>query len=229
MRQCGSPAIHSQYTPHVLFEPLARPSRLLPSTIAVSPLLTPRIVLPLPPTGSLRSNAMGTNFVLHTSIPHMPPETLATFYKKPSVISKIGRGGRPRDLYTALYDASASDRHTASPPAGSLLDEARGAGNDPTHRSTARADVILCRNKQPYFDGKHFRLKMGSRVEVASVKNFQLIEHNTPTDDRASLPGSGVLVQFGKVTNNDFHLDFKAPFSRTCVCVCVCVCVCTTR
>lgn len=44
-----------------------------------------------------------------------------------------------------------------------------------------------------------------SRVEVASVKNFQLIEK---FDE-----GQRMLLQFGKVNEKTFNLDFTYPIS----------------
>ena len=52
-------------------------------------------------------------------------------------------------------------------------------------------------------DGK-FRLNFRGRVTVPSIKNFQLI----PDDEL-----NNIILQFGKVEEDTFHLDFKAPFN----------------
>ena len=47
-------------------------------------------------------------------------------------------------------------------------------------------------------------LNFNGRVTVPSVKNFQLVEQ----DDRDT-----VLMQFGKVGEDRFHMDFRAPLT----------------
>ena len=44
-------------------------------------------------------------------------------------------------------------------------------------------------------------------MEKPSVKNFQLVEH---ADE-----GFKVLLQFGKIDDNLYNLDFQHPFSLT--------------
>ena len=46
-------------------------------------------------------------------------------------------------------------------------------------------------------------LNFNGRVDKASVKNFQLI--NKEDDEK--------IMQFGRIGNNDFHLDVKWPMS----------------
>jgi len=47
-------------------------------------------------------------------------------------------------------------------------------------------------------------LNFNGRVEKPSVKNFQLIDEKS--DDR-------IYLQFGRVTNDTFNMDFEWPLS----------------
>jgi hypothetical protein len=75
---------------------------------------------------------------------------------------------------------------------------------------------ILCDlyiNKPPIWDEskiffkfsvyKTYGLKFNSRVEKSSTKNFQLIKVN----------GEEILLQFGKINDNLFSMDFQHPLS----------------
>lgn len=71
--------------------------------------------------------------------------------------------------------------------------------------------MFLFFNKPPkwnerkrYTDVQAFVLNFSGRVDRASVKNFQLI------DDRDE---SKVYLQFGRVTDHSFNMDFQWPFS----------------
>ena len=58
--------------------------------------------------------------------------------------------------------------------------------------------------KEPVFEKGNYRLNFHGRVKLPSVKNYQLV----PATDI-----SNVWTQFGKVNEDDFHLDFKAPLT----------------
>lgn len=62
-------------------------------------------------------------------------------------------------------------------------------------------------NNPPKWSDEHqaFVLDFYNRVEKASVKNFQLVERD---DD-----GFKVLLQFGKIDDNLYNLDYQYPFS----------------
>mmetsp|Transcript_34976 Transcript_34976/g.45104 ORF Transcript_34976/g.45104 Transcript_34976/m.45104 type:complete len:148 (-) Transcript_34976:53-496(-) len=57
-------------------------------------------------------------------------------------------------------------------------------------------------SKEPVFEKNSYRLNFHGRVKLPSVKNYQLIE---PTNI------DNVWTQFGKVTDDKFHLDYKEP------------------
>lgn len=62
-------------------------------------------------------------------------------------------------------------------------------------------------NNPPKWSDEHeaFVLDFYNRVEKASVKNFQLVEQSDE--------GFNVLLQFGKIDDNLYNLDFQYPFS----------------
>jgi hypothetical protein len=66
-------------------------------------------------------------------------------------------------------------------------------------------------NKSPTFSRGSYRLNFGGRVLLPSVKNFQLCDVNACKDkkDVDITDLSDIMLQFGKVDSNDFHLDFK--------------------
>jgi len=54
------------------------------------------------------------------------------------------------------------------------------------------------------FEKGNYRLNFKGRVSVPSVKNFQLV---SPDDIDT------VICQFGKIGEDRFHLDFRAPLN----------------
>jgi tubby-related protein 1 len=72
---------------------------------------------------------------------------------------------------------------------------------------SASLDGLVClRNKEPVWNEqlKAYVLNFNGRVSMASVKNFQLIDADRPQE---------VVMQFGKVDENVFTLDFAHPLS----------------
>jgi tubby-related protein 1 len=62
----------------------------------------------------------------------------------------------------------------------------------------------ICHTKEPTFVNGNYRLNFHGRVTVPSVKNFQIVSEFDVDD---------VVCQFGKVDNDVFHLDYKAPLN----------------
>ncbi|GLE07707.1 hypothetical protein PINS_up018338 [Pythium insidiosum] len=74
-------------------------------------------------------------------------------------------------------------------------------------------------NREPVFreDLGAYCLDFGGRVSMASVKNFQLIN----TDD----PSMGNILQFGRVADDMFTMDFQwplSPFQAFAICLSSC-------
>ncbi|OQR96238.1 hypothetical protein ACHHYP_16591 [Achlya hypogyna] len=66
------------------------------------------------------------------------------------------------------------------------------------------ADLAILDNKEPEYERGCYRLNFNGRVSVPSVKNFQLVLRGTK---------QGVILQFGKVSDKLFHLDFRHPLT----------------
>ena len=62
--------------------------------------------------------------------------------------------------------------------------------------------LVVFESKDPTYDNGCYRLNFGGRVSVPSIKNFQM----TKADEN-----NQTFVQFGKVAENRFHLDFRGP------------------
>jgi tubby and related proteins len=50
-------------------------------------------------------------------------------------------------------------------------------------------------------------------VTVASVKNFQLVASADPSDPAGTVDEETVLLQFGKVDDDMFTMDYRQPLS----------------
>lgn len=80
-------------------------------------------------------------------------------------------------------------------------------------------DLMKFSNREPVFreDLGAYCLDFGGRVSMASVKNFQLIN----SDD----PSMGNILQFGRVADDMFTMDFQwplSPFQAFCICLSSC-------
>ncbi|RLN56536.1 hypothetical protein BBJ29_002186 [Phytophthora kernoviae] len=91
------------------------------------------------------------------------------------------------DLYRSMTDANIPVAHSALPP----------------------ESLQVFENKEPVFENGFYRLNFNGRVSIPSVKNFQLVraESGTKNCDRP------IFLQFGKVDDKKFHLDFRAPIT----------------
>jgi hypothetical protein len=75
--------------------------------------------------------------------------------------------------------------------------------------------TTVLRNKAPRWH-EHLQcwcLNFHGRVTVASVKNFQLAAAADPNDPTSSRDEETVLLQFGKVDDDIFTMDYRQPLS----------------
>lgn len=151
--------------------------------------------------GKLRSNFVGTEFRMFGR------------GENPQKNKKLTDGDVRPDLGIILYEKNMlvnkgpRKMTVAIPEAGQILrprDEKEGILE---RFKDASLDGLVClRNKDPVWNEnlKAYVLNFGGRVTLASVKNFQLIDPERPSD---------VVVQFGKVDDDLFTLDFRYPLS----------------
>lgn len=81
-------------------------------------------------------------------------------------------------------------------------------------KSVASGETLL-RNKAPRWH-EHLQcwcLNFHGRVTVASVKNFQLVATMDPSQPGGRGDGETVLLQFGKVGDDMFTMDYRQPLS----------------
>ena len=77
--------------------------------------------------------------------------------------------------------------------------------SDPNLFSNAESlGLKVFESKDPVFENGNYRLNFRGRVNLPSVKNFQLV----PCDNI-----DFIICQFGKVDEEVFHLDFRAPLN----------------
>lgn len=169
--------------------------------------------------GKLRANFARRKFVLIGNL-HRRTELGAMLFLPTATPTE------PRRLTVALPPLSAKRREIEGLTVGDssssfsvLLDLLAAVSGDTGAGSSASdADVDAAvrhspippsalqvfQNKLPVFDNGYYRLNFHGRVSVPSVKNFQL-------EARGAGPEAPVALQFGKVNDKKFHLDFRAP------------------
>ncbi|EGZ11403.1 hypothetical protein PHYSODRAFT_520775 [Phytophthora sojae] len=158
----------------------------------------------------------------------------SNFSKKKSVL--VGNFSRKTELgamvFGSTFNSSEPRRLTVILPPLSRRQEIEGltVGDSLSsfsmlidlHRSLTEADMAVAHsalppeslqvfeNKEPVFENGFYRLNFNGRVSVPSVKNFQLVRAGpgeVPNNERP------IFLQFGKVDDKKFHLDFRAPIT----------------
>ena len=148
--------------------------------------------------GKLRANAKHTENVLFGA--QSDKTELATIvFMRPPLASQLKEGVHPRRMAVVLPPPPAADGTPANRAGDALVDML--AKPD---RMKAEGYSSL-ESKEPVLQNGNYRLDFKGRVTVPSVKNFQLVIEGRQQDD--------VICQFGKVGDDEFHLDFKAPLN----------------
>lgn len=89
------------------------------------------------------------------------------------------------------------------------------AETESTKSKSVATGQTLLRNKAPRWH-EHLQcwcLNFHGRVTVASVKNFQLAATMDSSQPGGKGDGETVLLQFGKVGDDVFTMDFRQPLS----------------
>jgi hypothetical protein len=160
--------------------------------------------------GKLRSNFIGTEFVLYDKGTN--PEKLDEAQKESSLIQarqELGtvlykqnvlgsRGPRKMKVMVPRIDAE-GQRRVLKPTSNqeSMLERYKVLKDDP--------DVMCLKNKPPKWNDQvgAYVLNFNGRVTRASVKNFQLSDPKEDPDV--------VVMQFGRVGKDAFTMDFQYP------------------
>jgi len=160
--------------------------------------------------GKLRSNFIGTEFVLYDKGTN--PEKLDEAQKDSSLIQarqELGtvlykqnvlgsRGPRKMKVMVPRIDAE-GQRRVLKPTSNqeSMLERYKVLKDDP--------DVMCLKNKPPKWNDQvgAYVLNFNGRVTRASVKNFQLSDPKEDPDV--------VVMQFGRVGKDAFTMDFQYP------------------
>ncbi|KAJ8755681.1 hypothetical protein K2173_022581 [Erythroxylum novogranatense] len=172
--------------------------------------------------GKLSSDFLGTNFRIYDSQPphngakpsssrssrrfaskQISPQVPAGSFEVGHVSYKFNllKSRGPRRMVCSLSfpvsQKTAGDK---------LLDNSKLKGNE---------SAVILRNKAPRWH-EHLQcwcLNFHGRVTVASVKNFQLVATADPSQPGGKGDDETVLLQFGKVGDDIFTMDYRQPLS----------------
>lgn len=159
-------------------------------------------------------------------------ELAAFVYDIPALVQQVKEGQPPRKMQaivpkSILLDAN-KDPHIAAAKKGTVDDQIATNSRliEHLHNGTWKHQKLLVVQTKPpkfhegrfnntnlssytkhyshYFPSKigQYRLNFNGRVQTPSVKNMQLENEQ-----------GEILLQFGKVNGQRFHLDYKAPFT----------------
>ena len=152
--------------------------------------------------GKLRSvNSGRTEYILLSSTSDRL-ELAGFMYDRQDVLSQLSESSQPRKLFVVLpfLDSSGAPEVNRMTDKNQKVSLAEGLR---TNDSSQLDEMHTFGTKIPVLVDGNFRLNFRGRVTVPSVKNFQLVT----TDE------FNIILQFGKVSDVKFHLDFKAPFN----------------
>ncbi|OIW08215.1 hypothetical protein TanjilG_15176 [Lupinus angustifolius] len=178
--------------------------------------------------GKLRSDFLGTNFTIYDSQPphssakpsssmvcrrfsskQISPQVPAGNFEAGQVSYKFNllKSRGPRRMVCSLKGPILSSKDSS--------DSKNLGSHKMNHKDDAASGYLILKNKAPRWH-EHIHcwcLNFHGRVTVASVKNFQLVA----TVDQSKPGGKGdeekVLLQFGKVGDDTFTMDYRQPLS----------------
>ncbi|KAG6500317.1 hypothetical protein ZIOFF_040160 [Zingiber officinale] len=171
--------------------------------------------------GKLRSDFLGTNFTVYDSQPpsndaktsssrimrrfaskRISPQISSGNFEIGQVSYKFNllKSRGPRRMHCTLQCPMAPDRLEEG-----FLKKAQHSPGAP----------VVLRNKSPRWH-EHLQcwcLNFHGRVTVASVKNFQLVTTADAAQPQGAREDETVLLQFGKVDDDMFTMDYRRPLS----------------
>ena len=146
--------------------------------------------------GKLRGDSSGSGYSLFNNS-SVKEQFGAFIFQKVTLTRQIKEGQIPRKL-TVVLPPVGKDNCTV--PVNVTCDADMIERFDQGLKQAGATMVT----KEPIFERGQYRLNFHGRVTTPSVKNFQV---TAPGDTRT------VLAQFGRVSDDKFHLDFKHPFT----------------
>jgi tubby-related protein 1 len=152
--------------------------------------------------GKLRSrNVQRTEYVVVNQASERE-EVAGFMFDRLDVLNHMKEGSQPRKLNVIIPQLNTDGcpvpyRVAENDSEGSITDLM-------SIPSSRRPGMYLFETKEPSFISGNFRLNFRGRVSIPSVKNFQLVPENDVDN---------IICQFGKIDDDRFHLDFKAPFN----------------
>jgi hypothetical protein len=189
--------------------------------------------------GKLRSNYGGSECTLYGPEAIPSGHVAVRFCRnKQDIISKAQGNSDPRAMRVLLPLVESGDDDGTPPVIGTngdtmlemLQDQAdfeeteqlglnanrRRRNPDEKKYNDGNDQYLLLGNKLPVFSRGSYRLNFGGRVTLPSVKNFQLVKMSRVIEENMNvdIPNlDDVMLQFGRVSEDDFHLDFRAPMT----------------
>jgi tubby-related protein 1 len=150
--------------------------------------------------GKLRAKTSSrTDYVLVTH--NSDREEIAGIqFEKHGLFHQLKDGSQPRKMTVILPHLG---KHRVPIP-NALGNNDAGSMIDMLRDGTGGNRILSFESKDPVFDGGNYRLNFDGRVSMPSVKNFQLVPRNDIDN---------IALQFGKVGEDTFHLDFKSPLT----------------
>ena len=155
--------------------------------------------------GKVRSNFLGTEFHIFDNglNPKRKGANSSNMREELGIVlyqSNILGAKGPRKMKVLLPAVNASGDHYIWRPPN------KNEGMIPSFKAGNKEGILSFINKSPKWNEnvQAFVLNFNGRVDMASVKNFQLIDERDDTK---------VYLQFGKTGKHDFNLDFQWPFS----------------
>ena len=151
--------------------------------------------------GKLRAqNSARTEYVLVTNSTGRE-EVGGIIFERLTLLDQLKAGSQPRKMTVLVPALDANNLPIPTRPAAG--DESVASMLKAPQEGNGKGMFVL-ESKMPVFENGNYRLNFKGRVNLPSVKNFQLV---SPADI------SDVICQFGKVNDDKFHLDFKAPLN----------------
>ena len=153
--------------------------------------------------GKLRARDMQrTEYVLLNASGAEREEIAGFMFDRLDVMTSLTEGSQPRKLLVVIPPLDSTG--VPIPNRVAIGSEDTGSIINVLRYPARTSGLHVLQTKEPTFINGNYRLNFRGRVKIPSVKNFQIVSADNVDN---------VLVQFGKIGDDRFHLDFKAPFN----------------